>query len=141
MKIAAGQQRCDGLRLCQRRDVARIHLLEMIAAGRAQFHRQLRRARAGKLFRMQLGYQAVPPACFQDMLCLLASKRPAIAEHIAEFREFFFRNFWNQLLCEQLNVPFHPRRRSAILRRDDVSAEERRDDVQRLFRGQFLVQP
>src|SRR5579859_1297964 len=112
----------------------------MVATGRAKLHSQLRCPGARKLFRMHSWRQSMPLARFQDLLGLLASESAAIAEDVAEFGEFFLRDLGNECLGEQRDIPFYSGGSSAILGRDDMGAEERRDDVQRLFGGNFFVQ-
>src|SRR2546429_9264822 len=72
-------------------------------------------------------------------LGLRRTKRASVAKDIAKFRQPVLGDGWQEIFLEQLDVTLGSVRLLAKLFRDHVCAEECRNDVQRLFRRQFLV--
>ncbi len=118
-----------------------IHVLQMVAARRAELHRQLRRARPRELLGVQPRPQSMPFALFKNALRLLPRKRTAIAEHITKFREFLARYFGNQLIEQEGNVLRCAICFAAIFSRYGMRSQKSRDDLQRLLRAQLPMQP
>src|ERR1700682_231493 len=97
MKVTTGEQRCNCIRFRQCSDVGWIDLLQVIAACRAKFHRQLRCTSARQLFAVHLRDKTVTLPGFKNTLRLLSGERTAIAKNIAEFRELLAGYFWHEL--------------------------------------------
>src|SRR5260370_21327021 len=141
MEAAAGKKGCHGIRLGERADVGAIDFFKVVAARRMQRDAQLRRAGAGKLFGVEPWLQAADAPGRQDSPRLLYGERATVAEDVAILREAFVRDFRNQLLHDELDVIVGALSASAILRRNDVRAQEGRDNVERLRALQLAMNP
>ena len=140
MKIAPWQQRRHRPRFSQHTNIALVHLLEVIAARRPKLHRQLRRTGPGQLFRMQSRRHPVFLSGFENSFRLRPRKRPAIAKHIAEFRQLLARHFRHQSLRQQRDIFFRSVRLSPEFRGHHVRSQKGGHNFQRLFRRQFPMQ-
>src|SRR5581483_1282939 len=101
--------------------------------GGAECNGKLRRAGVGKLFGVQSRQQAEPLAGLQDALRLRERESAAVAKDVAEFREIGLGELGHQLAGQQLDVLPGTIFLAAKFRGDDVRAEKRRGDLDRLF--------
>src|SRR5262249_48013987 len=108
MKIAAGQQRCDGTRFCQREYVVFVDLLEVVATRRVQFDGELRRPCSRQLLRMQSWNQLVLQPCGQNLFGLCASKCSTVAKYVTKFSQTVRNHFGNQHSASNLTYSSAP---------------------------------
>ena len=108
---------------------------KMIGARRLQLDCEASRARAGKLLGMDAWDQAARATGRQNPPRLRHCERAAIAENIAELRKPGRRDRRNPALHEQVDIRVGP---AAKFRRNDVRAEKRPGDIERLLLMQLF---
>ena len=104
MKAAAGQQRADDVRECERANVRAIDFFEVVGAGRLQLDGEPRRAGVGELFGMNARDEASGASRGEDLARLRDGECAAIAENVAKFGEAGHRDGGNPALDQQIHV-------------------------------------
>lgn len=140
MKITAREERGDGAGFGQSGNIRGVDLLEMIATDSAELDGKLGGTGTRELLGMETRREAVLLSDGEDFFGLPAGEGTAIAEYVAKFGELGGGDFGDERFGEESDVLGDTRRCAAVVFRDDMSAEEGGDDVERLGSSEFLVQ-
>ena len=113
----------------------RVHLFQVIGARGVQLDREPRRPGARELLGVNARHESAGAPRRQNPPRLRHRERAAVAEDVAELGEPRGRNGGNPALHQQVHIRVGP---SPKFRRNDVRAEKRADDIERLLLMQLM---
>ena len=134
METAAGKHCAGDVGTREGADVAGRYFFEMVGACRVHLNGESRSSGARELFGVKAQAQAAGSRGGKDFARLRDGERAAVAKYIAEFCEAFPRDTWEPFAADEFDIGvWRFACAIAIFARDNVSAEECADDVERLL--------
>src|SRR6516225_8255011 len=112
----------------------------MVAACSAQLYAKLRSSRPGQLLRVKPGQQPATFCFRENSLRLLACESAPVAKHVAEFCQILRGHLGQHLFRDEGGIELCSISFSTKFFRHHMSAEESRDDVNRLLLAHFHLQ-